>query len=272
MQDEVNEKTVVLVINTGKKGLHLTASMLRAAIRKYLQHLEKQKQIAEKKAEKEAEILPEGQQTMKDLMKHNTKLTNIEVTDRNIKDFEKIARKYNIDFALKKDTVSKKPKYLVFFKAQGCGCYDCRFQGVLRKDCSQAEEAVGDEEAVYVSSEGQSEAEGKDQRKRSGAGTMREDVKKNLIISLPYVFVWYLADKIGWLYRIAEGNAAGEKMVYAFMHFGEAFAGKLPSFHSLDVLAGAAGALIVRGIVYYRSKNAKKYRQGMEYGSARCCA
>lgn len=118
LQDEVNEKTVVLVINTGKKCLHLTASMLRAAIRKYLQCLEKQKQIAEKKAEKEAEILPEGQQTMKDLMKHNNKLTNIEVTDRNIKDFEKIARKYNIDFALKKDTVSKKPKYLVFFKAR----------------------------------------------------------------------------------------------------------------------------------------------------------
>ena len=98
---------------------------------------------------------------------------------------------------------------------------------------------------------------------------MREDVKKNLIMSLPYVFVWYLADKIGWLYRMAEGNAAGEKMVYAFLHFGEAFAGKLPSFHPMDVLAGAAGALIVRGIVYYRSKNAKKYRQGMEYGSAR---
>ena len=98
---------------------------------------------------------------------------------------------------------------------------------------------------------------------------MREDAKKNLIMSLPYVFVWYLADKIGWLYRMAEGNAAGEKMVYALMHFGEAFAGKLPSFHPMDVLAGAAGALIVRGIVYYRSKNAKKYRQGMEYGSAR---
>ena len=98
---------------------------------------------------------------------------------------------------------------------------------------------------------------------------MREDAKKNLIMSLPYVFVWYLADKIGWLYRMAEGNAAGEKMVYAFMHFGEAFAGKLPSFHPMDVLTGAAGALIVRGIVYYRSKNAKKYRQGMEYGSAR---
>lgn len=114
MQDEVNEKTVVLVINTGKKGLHLTASMLRAAIRKYLQQLEKQKQIAEKNAERS----PEGRQTMKDLMRHNARLTNIEVTDRNIKDFEKTARKYNIDFALKKDKAAEKPRYLVFFKAR----------------------------------------------------------------------------------------------------------------------------------------------------------
>lgn len=114
MQDEVNEKTVVLVINTGKKGLHLTASMLRAAIRKYLQHLEKQKQIAEKNAER----LPEGRQTMKDLMRHNARLTNIEVTDRNIRDFEKTARKYNIDFALKKDKAAEKSRYLVFFKAR----------------------------------------------------------------------------------------------------------------------------------------------------------
>lgn len=98
---------------------------------------------------------------------------------------------------------------------------------------------------------------------------MRKDGKKHLIMCLPYVFVWYLADKIGWLFRIAEGDRTGEKMVYVFLHFGEAFAGKLPSFHPLDVLAGIAGALIVRGIVCYRSRNAKKYRQGMEYGSAR---
>ncbi|MDD6363530.1 MAG: type IV secretory system conjugative DNA transfer family protein [Lachnospiraceae bacterium] len=98
---------------------------------------------------------------------------------------------------------------------------------------------------------------------------MKGDKKKHLIMCLPYIFVWYLADKIGWLFRIAEGDRAGEKMVYAFLHFGEAFVGKLPSFHPLDVLAGITGALIVRGIVCYRSKNAKKYRQGMEYGSAR---
>lgn len=98
---------------------------------------------------------------------------------------------------------------------------------------------------------------------------MNADRKKMLILNLPYVLIWYLADKAGWLYRIADGNNAGEKLVYTLVHFGDAFAGKLPSFYPQDLLAGLAGALLFRGIVYYRSRNAKKYRQGMEYGSAR---
>jgi hypothetical protein len=115
MQDEVNEKVVVLVINTGRKGLHLTGSMLRAAIRKYMQYLQKQKAMDEKYAET---YQPEGKQSMKDLMKQNSKLANIEVTDHNIRDFERVAKKYNIDFALKKDKLSEKPRYMVFFKAR----------------------------------------------------------------------------------------------------------------------------------------------------------
>jgi hypothetical protein len=58
-----------------------------------------------------------GKQTMKQLMKQNTQLTNIEVTDGNIRSFERIARKYYIDFSLKKD-LSTPPKYMVFFKAK----------------------------------------------------------------------------------------------------------------------------------------------------------
>ncbi len=114
MQDEINEKVVVLVINIGKKGIRLSASMLKTAIQKYLQYL-KQQEALERQAE---DHQPEGKQTMKDLMRQNSKLTNIEVTDRNIRDFEKTARKYNIDFALKKDKLSEKPRYLVFFKAR----------------------------------------------------------------------------------------------------------------------------------------------------------
>ena len=115
MQDEVNEKVVVLVINIGKKGIRLSASLLKTAMQKYLQFLQKQEALDKHQAEI---YQPEGKQTMKDLMRQNSKLANIEVTDRNIRDFEKTARKYNIDFALKKDKLSEKPRYLVFFKAR----------------------------------------------------------------------------------------------------------------------------------------------------------
>lgn len=98
---------------------------------------------------------------------------------------------------------------------------------------------------------------------------MNPDWKKKLVQAGPYGIIWYLADKVGSVYRIAEGSQAGEKLVYTFLHFGDAFTEKLPSFHPQDMLVGLIGALIVRGIVYYRSKNAKKYRQGVEYGSAR---
>jgi len=98
---------------------------------------------------------------------------------------------------------------------------------------------------------------------------MNPDLKKKLVQAVPYGIIWYLADKVGSVYRIAKGSQAGEKLVYTFLHFGDAFTEKLPSFHPQDMLVGFIGALIVRGIVYYRSKNAKKYRQGVEYGSAR---
>ena len=98
---------------------------------------------------------------------------------------------------------------------------------------------------------------------------MNPDWKKKLVQAVPYGIIWYLADKVGSVYRIAEGSQAGEKLVYTFLHFGDAFTEKLPSFDPQDMLVGLIGALIVRGIVYYRSKNAKKYRQGVEYGSAR---
>ncbi len=122
MQDEINSKTVALVINVSKKGAHLTTDMLKAALRKYLRGREQKKTIKrqEKRQEKQHKKLygKHGKQTVAELMKQNQGLTNIEVTDKNIKSFERVANKYNIDFALKKDMDSEKPKYIVFFKAR----------------------------------------------------------------------------------------------------------------------------------------------------------
>lgn len=118
MQDEINSKTVALAINVGKKGAHLTAEMLKAAMRKYLRGREQKKSIRKQEKRQEKLYGKHGKQTVGELMKQNQGLTNIEITDSNIKSFERIANKYNIDFALKKDMDSEKPRYIVFFKAR----------------------------------------------------------------------------------------------------------------------------------------------------------
>ena len=98
---------------------------------------------------------------------------------------------------------------------------------------------------------------------------MRDNIKKHLILSIPYLIVWYLADKLGWLYRVAEGTLVGEKLLFVFSNFQAAFHNPLPSFHPHDFLVGVAGALIARGLIYMKQQDAKKFRQGVEYGSAR---
>ena len=96
-----------------------------------------------------------------------------------------------------------------------------------------------------------------------------EDVKKILVFSVPYVIIGYLADKVSWVYRHVPGDLVAKKFGNTFLCFPQGFKNPFPSFHPLDLLVGILVALIFRGIVYYRSKNAKKYRQGVEYGSAR---
>ena len=98
---------------------------------------------------------------------------------------------------------------------------------------------------------------------------MNSDIKRQLVLSLPYIIIWYLVDKVSWLYRLVPGDMAAKKLGNTFLYFSQAFVSPLPSFHIADILAGIAGALIIRFVVYMRSKSAKKFRQGVEYGSAR---
>ena len=98
---------------------------------------------------------------------------------------------------------------------------------------------------------------------------MKVDVKKLIILNIPYVIVFYMVDKVAWLYRHVNGDLAGMRLVNTFTNFKLAFQNPLPSFHPTDILIGIAGALIMKAVGYYRGKNAKKFRQGVEYGSAR---
>ena len=98
------------------------------------------------------------------------------------------------------------------------------------------------------------------------------DGKRLLMMNIPYVIVFYLIDKVAWLYRYCIGDSLIEKLGVLFLNFSLAFQSILPSFHPQDLCVGAAGALLVKLAVYLKGKNAKKYRQGVEYGSARWSA
>lgn len=126
MQEEVEHRTVALAISTGK----ITGRVLKDAIVKLLAEMKKSRDSPPK--------IPHGKQTVKELVGQNAGVANIEITDKNIKSFERVARKYGVDYALKKNISGDKPKYLVFFKARDADALTAAFTeytaNVLKKD------------------------------------------------------------------------------------------------------------------------------------------
>lgn len=136
MQDEVNEKTVSLCIRCGK----VTANLLKAAMKKALTKMEQEKQKLQgqkqPKQDKEDKTY-KGKQSMDKLMKQNVQLSNIEITDGNIKSFERVAKKYSIDFSLKKDVNADPPRYYVFFKARDADVMTAAFKEYTGKSLNK---------------------------------------------------------------------------------------------------------------------------------------
>ena len=86
---------------------------------------------------------------------------------------------------------------------------------------------------------------------------------------IPYLIVFYLVNKEAWLYRHCIGGAFFQRVTAVLINFSLPFENPLPSFHPQDLLAGGIGAALLGAVILYRKKNAKKYRPGEEYGSAR---
>ncbi len=120
MQEEVQNRTVTLTIS----GARLTGRTLKWAIRQLLNSHSKNKV---KRAQAKA-ITPKGKQSVKELIGQNQGVQNIEISDKNIKDFDRVARKYDIDYAVKRDTTEAIPKYLVFFKARDGDALNAAFR------------------------------------------------------------------------------------------------------------------------------------------------
>ena len=98
---------------------------------------------------------------------------------------------------------------------------------------------------------------------------MTGKLKKALLPNLPYLLFVWLFDKLCQAVRLSPGADASEKLLRIAQGFTEAFSSLWLSLHPLDLLLGVAGAALVRLAVYLKAKNAKKYRRGVEYGSAR---
>ena len=94
-------------------------------------------------------------------------------------------------------------------------------------------------------------------------------IKKLVLPNIPYVFIALFATKLGQAWRLAPGTDFSGKALHLMEGFAAAFQSALPSFHPIDLCVGVAAALLIRLIVYVKGKNAKKYRKGMEYGTAR---
>ena len=95
------------------------------------------------------------------------------------------------------------------------------------------------------------------------------DMKKLILLNFPYIIAFYMVEKAAWLYRHCNGDTVVDRLMVLFMNFGLAYKSVLPSFNPFDLMVGLVGAAALKAVIYFKGKNAKKYRQGEEYGSAR---
>jgi len=125
VEDQINEKSVAIIIKGGK----LTAELLAKAIKAFLNRTDK----LGKKLNAPQNMSGKGKQTVKQLTGQGTGVSNIEITDKNIKAFESVARKYGVDYALKKDASEIPPKWLVFFKGRDADALTAAFKEFTAK-------------------------------------------------------------------------------------------------------------------------------------------
>lgn len=130
MQEEIENRSVTLIIS----GTKLTGRVLKAAIAKYLAH-RKEKKNSKARA---GPVVPHGRQTVKQLVGQNAGVSNIEITDSNIRSFDRVARKYGVDYAVKKDRSVSPSKYLVFFKARDADALTAAFTEFTAKTVNRA--------------------------------------------------------------------------------------------------------------------------------------
>ena len=133
MQEEVENRTLTLIVS----GTKFTGRLFKAAISKYMAHRREKKLV--KQRSRDSPVTPKGKQTVKQLIGQNQGVSNIEINDPSIRDFERIARKYGVDYAVKKDRSTSPPKYLIFFKGRDADALTAAFSEYTQKKVKKAD-------------------------------------------------------------------------------------------------------------------------------------
>ena len=130
MQEEVENRTLTLMVS----GTKFSGRLLKAAICKYMAH---RKEVKNQK-NRDSPVVPHGKQSVKQLIGQGQGVSNIELTDPSIRDFDRIARKYGVDYAVKRDRNSDPPKFLIFFKGRDNDAITAVFQEYAGKKVRKA--------------------------------------------------------------------------------------------------------------------------------------
>ena len=118
MQEEVEQRTLTLAIN----GTKFTGRMLKAAVAKFMTYRRNRKKV---------NVHPKGKQSVKQLTQQGQGVNTMEIDDTNLRQFERIARKYGVDYAVRRDTSADTPRFLVFFKGRDADAISAAFKEFL---------------------------------------------------------------------------------------------------------------------------------------------
>ena len=130
MQEEVENRTLTLAVN----GTKFTGRMLKAAIGKYMAHRREVKQ----QKNRDGPVVHHGKQSVKQLVGQGQGVDSIELTDPSTREFDRIARKYGVDYAIKRDRSSDPPRFLIFFKGRDNDAITAAFQEYAGKKVKKA--------------------------------------------------------------------------------------------------------------------------------------
>ena len=130
MQEEVENRTLTLAVN----GTKFTGRMLKAAIGKYMAHRREVKQ----QKNRDGPVVHHGKQSVKQLVGQGQGVDSIELTDPSTREFDRIARKYGVDYAIKRDRGSDPPRFLIFFKGRDNDAITAAFQEYAGKKVKKA--------------------------------------------------------------------------------------------------------------------------------------